>query len=79
MDIELGGNVRERNVSMESSEVHKCPLCGNRFAESDVKCSGCLLSKNCNLLCCPNCGYSYKERSALVDFLKKRRGKRDGK
>jgi hypothetical protein len=32
--------------------------------------AGCLLSKNCNLLCCPHCGYSYKEQSAIVDFFK---------
>ncbi|OGP74784.1 MAG: hypothetical protein A2W09_01405 [Deltaproteobacteria bacterium RBG_16_50_11] len=49
----------------------KCPLCGKEFHESEMKCtSGCLLSRNCNLLCCPSCGYSFKERSALVDFFK---------
>jgi len=56
---------------MTESEMHRCPLCGNRFSESEIKCSGCLLSKNCNLLCCPNCGYSFKEKSAIVDFFKK--------
>ncbi len=36
-----------------------------------MKCtSGCLLSKNCHILCCPHCGYTFKERSAIVDFLK---------
>jgi hypothetical protein len=50
--------------------IHRCPLCGKQFSEGEVKCSGCLLSKNCNLLCCPHCGYSYKERSAIVDFVK---------
>jgi hypothetical protein len=48
----------------------KCPLCGKEFIEGEMKCSGCLLSKNCNLLCCPHCGYSFKERSAIVDFFK---------
>jgi hypothetical protein len=56
---------------MAESEMHRCPLCGSPFSESGVKCSGCLLSKNCNLLCCPNCGYSFKEKSAIVDFFKK--------
>jgi uncharacterized C2H2 Zn-finger protein len=51
--------------------ILRCPLCGKEFVESEMKCtSGCLLSKNCNLLCCPNCGYTFKEQSAIVDFLK---------
>jgi len=51
--------------------LQKCPLCGKEFVESEMKCtSGCLLSKNCNLLCCPHCGYTYKEQSVIVDFLK---------
>jgi hypothetical protein len=56
---------------MAKSNLQKCPLCGKPFSESEMKCtSGCLLSKNCDLLCCPNCGYTFKERSAIVDFLK---------
>jgi hypothetical protein len=54
-----------------ADEHHLCPLCGKQFSENEVKCSGCLLSKNCALLCCPNCGYSFKEKSAIVDFFKK--------
>ncbi len=57
---------------MAGSNQHQCPLCGKRFAPDDVKgCSGCLLSKHCDLICCPHCGYSYKEKSATVDFFKK--------
>jgi hypothetical protein len=56
---------------MKEQAFHRCPLCGKQFSEGEVKCSGCLLSKNCNLLCCPHCGYSYKEQSAIVDFFKK--------
>ena len=56
---------------MEKSNLKECPLCGNQFIESEMRCtSGCLFSKNCGLLCCPHCGYSYKEQSAIVDFLK---------
>ena len=54
-----------------TNEMHRCPLCGKLFSENEVKCSGCLLSRNCNLLCCPNCGYSFKEKSAIIDFFKK--------
>ncbi len=56
---------------MKSAEL-QCPLCGKRFLEEEMKCtSGCLLSKHCNLLCCPHCGYTFKERSAIVDFFKR--------
>ena len=54
-----------------TDDMRRCPLCGKPFSESDVKCSGCLLSKNCHLLCCPNCGYSFKENSVIVDFVKR--------
>ncbi len=55
---------------MEKEVSHQCPLCGKLFSEEKMACAGCLLSKDCNLLCCPHCGYSYKERSAIIDFLK---------
>jgi hypothetical protein len=56
---------------MEKNESYHCPLCGKEFSAREMKChSGCFLSKNCNLLCCPNCGYSFKEKSAIVDFVK---------
>ncbi len=73
-----GSNEEERRTDprMKEQSLHRCPLCGKQFSEGDVKCSGCLLSKNCNLLCCPHCGYSYKERSAIVDFAKKFLGRK---
>ncbi|MFW5898698.1 MAG: hypothetical protein ACOCT7_02455 [Candidatus Saliniplasma sp.] len=38
----------------------KCPLCGNRFEESEATaCSGCILGGNCNLVKCTNCGYEF--------------------
>jgi len=56
---------------MAKPSPYKCPLCGKEFSKNEMNChSGCLLSKNCNLLCCPHCGYSYKEQSAIVDFFK---------
>ncbi len=63
---------------MENSPSHRCPLCGKSFSEQGMKCAGCLFSKDCGLLCCPHCGYTYKERSALVEFFKSlwRKGKR---
>ncbi|MEW6374221.1 MAG: hypothetical protein AB1502_00315 [Thermodesulfobacteriota bacterium] len=56
---------------MAKDSFYCCPLCGKQLSGNEMKCtSGCLLSKNCNLLCCPYCGYSYKEQSAIVDFFK---------
>jgi hypothetical protein len=57
---------------MGHSLSYQCPLCGNKFTPGEMKgCSGCLLSKQCDLICCPRCGYSYKEQSALVNLIKK--------
>ena len=70
-----GGKVKMDHRTKDPSLL-RCPLCGKQFSEGEIKCSGCLLSKNCNLLCCPHCGYSYKERSAIVDFLKNFLGKK---
>lgn len=56
---------------MAKSDFQRCPLCGKEFLEEEMKCtSGCPFSKNCGLLCCPNCGYTFKERSATLDLLK---------
>lgn len=57
---------------MGHSPSDQCPLCGKKFTPGEMKgCSGCLLSKQCELICCPHCGYSYKEESALVNLFKK--------
>ncbi len=56
---------------MAESPTYRCPLCGKVFSEGEMKCSsGCLFSKHCDLVCCPHCGYGFKERSAIVDFFK---------
>lgn len=42
----------------------KCALCGFEFSEADAKrpCASCPLGSNCDLICCPNCGYqAFKE------------------
>jgi hypothetical protein len=28
------------------------------------------MTRYCHTLCCPNCGYSYVERSSLVDLVR---------
>lgn len=37
----------------------KCPLCGLVFGELNGRaaCAGCVVSKKCGLIRCPNCGY----------------------
>ena len=50
----------------------KCPLCGTEFDEgSVVACQSCpLAGKNCNLVCCPNCGYEWPAESRIVARIK---------
>jgi hypothetical protein len=63
----------------ETAADHRCPLCGGGFAEQH-HCSVCPLSARCHILCCPHCGYSFVERSGVVDFFRRlfRRPPRDG-
>jgi len=70
LNSDAGGSNPPSPPLQRAGKERICPLCGKRFSEEGMKCSGCLLSKNCNLLCCPHCGYTYKEQSAIVDFLK---------
>lgn len=59
---------------------HRCPLCGGTFAE-EQHCSVCPLATHCHILCCPHCGYSFVEKSGLVDFVRRLLGRwsRSGK
>ncbi|MEE9291710.1 MAG: hypothetical protein V3U83_02155 [Acidobacteriota bacterium] len=47
--------------------IHRCPLCGGRFAQEE-HCSICPMTAYCHTVCCPNCGYSFVERSSLLDL-----------
>ncbi len=52
----------------------KCSLCGYEFDETDRSChTGCPMSKNCNLICCPHCGYQTVDtsRSPTARLLEK--------
>lgn len=52
----------------------KCLLCGYQFEENEgsTTCVGCPLSKGCNMVCCPNCGYEIPLNSKLIELFKKR-------
>jgi hypothetical protein len=54
-----------------------CPLCGLEFEiNANTRCTGCLLKKGCEKICCPRCGYETVVESSLVGFAKKLFGKR---
>lgn len=42
---------------MNESVIVACPLCGSKYNRDQAKCSGCPIGKNCNVICCPHCGY----------------------
>lgn len=55
----------------------KCTLCGFEFSEADAKrpCARCPLGVNCDLVCCPNCGYQTPaEPRWLRRWRRRRRG-----
>ena len=49
-----------------------CALCGLRYDESAQGCRpSCPLSRNCNLVCCPNCGHGAVKEGALAQGVRK--------
>ena len=55
---------------MSHSEF-KCPLCGCEFDRPDAMCRACPMSRTCNVICCPNCGYGFVGESKVVTWLKR--------
>jgi rubredoxin len=53
----------------------KCSLCGYHFEddESMIECGGCIFSKGCNMVRCPNCGFETPAESKKVNVLKHKR------
>ncbi len=58
----------------------KCLLCGFEFSPKEAQCSGCAVSKGCNVICCPHCGYHMVGDSSVLTWMKKifKGGKNDG-
>ncbi len=50
----------------------KCSLCGLEFSKEDgiSACRSCPLSKGCNMVRCPNCGYEIPLETGLVKLIK---------
>jgi NMD protein affecting ribosome stability and mRNA decay len=53
----------------------KCSLCGHEFDENmeNSLCAECniKITKNCNLVACPNCGFEMPKDSHMNRFFKK--------
>jgi Fe2+ transport system protein FeoA len=61
----------------------KCTLCGFRYDRSDERCHvNCPLAANCQIICCPRCGYQTVDESQglvgrLVRWLRGRKRRPD--
>ena len=55
----------------------KCTLCGYEFDknESVSSCAGCLMSKGCGMMRCPNCGYEVPTEPKSLSILRNWRNK----
>ena len=53
-------------------------MCGTEFDPDLNTCGGCMVRKDCKLICCPNCGFGIPEESKLASWLKRRLEKKRG-
>ncbi len=60
--------------SVQALELGKCQLCGFTFdiTKCNKSCNSCPLPISCNLIKCPNCGYSYPSTQTSIGNLLKR-------
>ena len=59
---------------MHVTEKHtgiKCALCGAEFDPDENTCGGCVIRKDCKLVCCPSCGFGMPKESNLTNWLKR--------
>ncbi|OGP50329.1 MAG: hypothetical protein A2Y79_01140 [Deltaproteobacteria bacterium RBG_13_43_22] len=57
---------------MKEEKKYTCALCGHTFTVDGMFCSSaCPMSRHCNLVCCPNCGYSFPKGSRIIEFIKR--------
>ncbi|MBI4831640.1 MAG: hypothetical protein HY801_08825 [Candidatus Lindowbacteria bacterium] len=52
-----------------------CTLCGAVFEPDENTCGGCVLHKDCKVVCCPNCGFGIPKESKFVSWLREHLGK----
>jgi len=58
-------------MNMMEKEAPKsiCPLCSLEFEGENCH-SSCPTSAGCSMIRCPNCGFEFVEKSAVIDFMK---------
>ena len=49
---------------------HECPLCGIDFEGTECR-SACPMSRGCDMVRCPRCGYEFVESGRFVDMLRR--------
>jgi hypothetical protein len=56
----------------------KCSFCGMEFKEEEAKkgCAGCSLTKGCQMIRCPRCGYEMPPEPGWIKRLKAWRRRR---
>jgi hypothetical protein len=59
-------SVYPNGAAAVATRTHRCPLCTHAFDDGREKCSACPMHTGCATICCPNCGYSFVDRSATV-------------
>lgn len=63
--------------STDKKQTVRCSLCGTEFTPSDHLCGGCVVRRECRLVCCPNCGFGMPEESKLAGWLRNRMKKKE--
>jgi len=64
-----GGRLPVLVPGEEGAEPRTCPLCGAKASFGSSSCAVCPMGSRCEVLCCPNCGYEFVEKSVVYDFF----------
>jgi hypothetical protein len=49
------------------SELVTCSMCGYRFdPQAHLACQSCPVSRGCQVICCPSCGYQWADPRSSV-------------
>lgn len=65
-------NERAQDRTDDQPGAHRaCPLCGATFSEDEERCKGCPMHRNCSVLCCPACGYTFVVESQVANAFAK--------
>ena len=57
-----------------------CSMCGMEFERTNAKCEhGCPITKHCNLVRCPSCGYEFPGEAQSLSWLGRVFGGRQGR